>query len=118
MENKNDKCIMVIAYYKEKNNKPLFSTEKKLYKNLLNTYGNVEELKDVKEVEMYLLENNYLIRKENGACIVSRIGEFSFQNKRFSSEHKERILKGITFLILIVLNSCLSILAFIISLLK
>jgi hypothetical protein len=42
MENKNDKCTMVIAYYKEKNNIPLFSTEKRFYKNLLDKYGKVE----------------------------------------------------------------------------
>jgi hypothetical protein len=108
MENKNDKCMMVIAYYKKKNNMPLFSGEERLYKNLFNAYGNVEELKDVRAVEMYLFENNYLIKQEDGSYTVSRIGENAFKTGRFSSEHKKRIVEGLPIL--------LSVLSFILSL--
>ena len=103
MENKNDKCIMVIAYYKEKNNIPLFWTEKKLYQNLLNTYGLVEELNDVRAVEMYLFENNYLLKKRNDAYTVSETGKNSFKTGRFFSEHKKRIWKEGT--IILSINS-------------
>jgi hypothetical protein len=107
MENKNDMCIMVIAYYKEKNNIAFSSktekTEKKLYKNLLKAYGNVEELKDVRAVETYLFENKYLLKKDDNTYTVSEIGKNSFANKRFVSEHKGRIEKELA-LILSVLS--------------
>jgi hypothetical protein len=102
MENKNDKCIMVIAYYKEKNNVPLFSKEKVQYKTLLNIYGDVKELRDVGEVETYLFENNYLIKKEDGTYTVSRIGEYSFKNKRFVSEQGERINREVHFVMVLL----------------
>jgi hypothetical protein len=110
MENKNDKCTMVIAYYKEKNNMPLSKTEKKLYANLLNTYGLVNELNDVRDVETYLLENNYLIKRKDDIYTVSEIGRNSFENKRFQSEHKGRIMVDAKF-ILTILSFAMSMLA-------
>jgi hypothetical protein len=111
MENKNDMCIMLIAYYKEKNNIDFSSkTEKKLYKNLLNTYGNVEELKDVRDIETYLFENNYLLKKRDNTYTVTEIGRNSFKNKRFLSEHNERIWKEWT-VIFSILSLAISLVA-------